>query len=269
MKAASRSFLLLLCLAPCARAANVANFLTLNCLHLGWNGPALKNTRIRAELARAPSFDAILLQEVMNGADLSAVNPYPRSYIAQSGLLGHSNYKETYAIIIETGAFANVGGQAQYGDTVNFSRPPFGVRLTTRNGGKSLWLIDYHAVFGGSSAVRRAEVARVQTAATAFRDNTRATQIVAGDWNWRGDVAPLSGFGFEVVRPTATFTSLKGNGNWSQAYDHFALFEGGISTISYNGAGASACTVVVPINGTADWRTNASDHVPVYCSFSY
>lgn len=241
--------------------AATADFVTLNALHYGWSTTQVKEQTIKSVWANIQNLQGIFLQEVMPGANLSAIMPHPNFFICESPApLGYGTYKEKYAILVNPALTAAISSCLPYPDPTysDFSRPPLGAGITTSAGGKDLWIIDYHAVFGKSITARKKEISQVKAAVLWFQQQKSAAVIVAGDWNLRGNVPPMDAW---TVEPRTLLTSLNQSGNWSQAYDHFVLF--GNASFPNN-----PCNYYLP--GTQQsWRKDVSDHVPVHCKIDY
>jgi hypothetical protein len=222
-------------------------------------------------------FDVNLLQEVMKTANLADVTPSkppPGDFVFQdSELKGQSSYKERYAVIYKSVLSAQQG-DAMYGDLSNrkkFSRAPSGSLLKTPSG-HLIWFVDFHAIFGKSVGVRRAEAQEMKTAYEEFMDanlwGDATGVVIAGDWNLGADDRAFD----NLKSISTTFqvtpnmkTSLTRNGDPSEPYDHFAT-DGTKIKIS-----VATCGLVDLQPGVTPkyFRTNVSDHRGVTCTITF
>lgn len=244
-----------------------------NTLHL--SASARGQTKRDYFKAQNATFDVSLLQEVMktaNLADVTPSTPAPGDFVFQDSILkGASSYKERYAVIYKSVLSAEQGN-AMYGTLTNakrFSRSPAGSLLKTPSG-HLIWFVDFHAIFGKSVGVRRAEAQEMKTAYTEFMDadmwGDPTGVVIAGDWNLSADDRAFD----QLKSISTTFqvmpnmdTSLTRTGNPSEPYDHFATDGTKIKL--------SACQLVALANGrNAAWfRTNVSDHRGVSCTITF
>jgi hypothetical protein len=264
-----------ICLAALQTGTDAAtlSISTQNTLHLSASARgAFKRTTFKAQNAK---FDVSLLQEVMktaNLADVTPSTPAPGDFVFQdSELKGASSYKERYAVIYKSVLSAQQGN-AMYGGLSNakkFSRSPSASLLKTTSG-DLIWFVDFHAIFGKSVGVRRAEAQEMKTAYEEFMDadiwGDAKGVVIAGDWNLDADDSAFN----KLKSISTTFqvmpnmdTSLKKNGDPSEPYDHFAT-DG--TKIKLSGCGL----VDLPAGTTPRWfRTNVSDHRGVTCTITF
>ena len=257
--------------------------LSQNTLHLGWGkvpyqtnkNAYLFNTVIRTN-PNPPVFDVVILQEVMQQANLAALSQQflPGAYtVVQTPALGPGNYKETYGFLVRVAAqgytccniIPKPTGQTYHTYTGGgFSRPPSGVLVQSAN--NTTWVINYHAMFGAVGA-RRTEVSKVALAVPQFQAlpmgnpaNQYPRYVVGGDWNF-----PISDQVFAYIngqlggnlngQPTG-LTSIKPRGvGLSSSYDHFLWDTTRV---------VCANPLVMPDNGSLPtFRTTFSDHLGV------
>jgi hypothetical protein len=202
-----------------------------NCLHLNNDGSATGVAKREYLQKQNEDYDVTLLQEVMSTANLGDVEPGTHR-ILPSGLKGHSSYQEKYAVVYRTATvMPALPGTTltDYPDAAHeFSRPPSGALLRLVNTpARLVWFVDYHAVFGNNSSVRKAEVAAAAKVYNYFRHTQGQTQhvVIGGDWNLSATDAAFTNLrnvapGMDI-KPNIP-TSLKRNGAFSKNYDHFA-----------------------------------------------
>jgi hypothetical protein len=155
----ARPLLVSLAVMLCATVAPAQTLFSLasqNCLHLGWGNAAYQQSK-EAQLETVfANYNVIVLQEVMAHADLSRVTPGGYVFLL-SGLQGPGSYKEAYGFLASS--TRNLSPSVYYTDVNGFSRPPVGILVEA--GGIVTWVVDYHAVYGSSIGVRRAEVSNI------------------------------------------------------------------------------------------------------------
>lgn len=234
---------------------------SLNTLHLGQGRVPYQQNKEPILKALFAGYDVILLQEVMRQANLANVTP-GTYYVIATPVQGPTTYKEAYAFLMRPGmvAAANVA----YLSTVpGYARPPAGVLLGAQ--GKWTWFIDYHAVYGRTIGVRRAEVSNTKRVYQAFQATTvngQKTQraVMAGDWNLAANdpVFQTLAVGWPIrVLPTMA-TSLKANGQPSQPYDHFLW-----DATAVNVTNPALIPVPAPPGSLQGWRKQVSDHLGI------
>lgn len=261
------TLLALTALAPPAQAGSF-KLLSQNTLHLGWRGHDEKLPRLRQAFT---GYDVILLQEVMRDAPVGAVVPTLGSYVfATTPLKGSSTYKEAYVFIIRREITYTPFDPPNLES--DFSRPPAGVLLHLDK--TSIWVVNYHAVYGKRKAERQREVRKMADIYTSFQSHliggrAHPRVILAGDWNLPGRdpaFADLRSKGMNMqVLPDAP-TSLKTNGAPSQAYDHFVWDQ---NLVSLNNCRVVQATAVDPNCNGRCWRSRVSDHLGVTCDVSF
>lgn len=236
-----------------------------NTLHYGWGGAKPTKEKALRQQFENELADVIVLQEVMNDTRLSKLVPNNGQYtILTSNLKGRGGYLEMYAFIIDDDL--EPADLYDYTDSNNdFSRPPSGVMLQPQSG-EPTWVLDYHAIFGKSIGVRRAEAAAMVDVVRAFEatkvNGIKTDRIViGGDWNLpttdKG-FAALKGIGYDGA--PNVLTSLTPKGQPSSAYDHF-FFDSGEVTVSNEQR-------ITPANKLW-WRQNVSDHMGISCEVTY
>jgi hypothetical protein len=254
--------------------------LSQNTLHLGWgkdpNKQAAKNTYLFNTVIKPANFDVVILQEVMEQANLATLTTQflPGTYnVVQTQALGPGNYKETYGFLVRVptpgNACCNIvqtpTGQhyVKYGGS-GFSRPPSGVLVQSPS--NSTWVINYHAMFGAVGA-RRTEVSKVAAVIPQFQAFAMGNPgqlypryIVGGDWNF-----PVTDAAFQYINTTlggnlnvqpTVLTSIKPKGvGLSSSYDHFLW---NTTLVTCNNPAA------MPDNGSLPtFRLTFSDHLGV------
>ncbi|HLO74941.1 MAG TPA: endonuclease/exonuclease/phosphatase family protein [Magnetospirillum sp.] len=257
------AFALSLVLLPVSARAEFC-MLTQNGLHLGQGKPDYRDTK-RQEFQRIfRDYDVVTLQEVMDPDEPARLAPAGFSATV-SAAKGASTYKEHYAVLTRDDAIT-VLDAADYPDDGSFARPPFGVAVQDKHGGR-FWLVDIHAIFGkGGVGPRRLEVAAMAEvlahyAARLLPDgSTVARVVVAGDWNLPASdhsFADLSAMSAGLAVAPNVKSSLNGQGAYSSPYDHFL----------WNATATSVAFADEPRDtgglDTALYRTTLSDHVGV------
>lgn len=273
----------LLVIAAHQSASAQFTLLSQNTLHLGWGGAqAAKNTYMFNQVIGVPpNFDVVILQEVMQQANLAAITNgflLPGTYtVVQTLPLGPGNYKETYGFLVRVAA-GGVGccnivqtptGQNFHTYTGGgFSRPPSGVLIQEPNNNVT-WVINYHAMFGAVGA-RRTEVSNVAPAILQFQAlnmgnpvNQYPRYVVGGDWNFPvtdqafTNIANTLGGGANVNVQPAVLTSIKRGGvGMSSSYDHFLWDSNRVTCINW-------AVMPVPGGNLPVFRTTFSDHLGV------
>ena len=257
LRGASLAVCLLVLLTPLAEAATF-RFVSQNCLHLGWAGfTPTKETTLALNFATA---QVVVLQEVMAATAMATVTPVGTYTTVVSPLKGNAGYKEIYGFIIDS--FLQPTAVYDYPDTASdFMRPPSAVLLQPGGGNQSTWVVNYHAIWGKSSSVRRAEVGKIGNTVNWFTAQTTPVVnrvIIGGDWNLNGTNAAfgaITGMGYTVAPNTKT--SLGKAGTFSQPYDHCV----------YNVT--VTATGLMPFVSGPWWRANVSDHLGIYCDVTY
>ncbi len=271
--AAGLLFMLLLALTAARPAAADENTLTVssqNTLHLSDSQRGKEKRKwVKAQNA---NYDVNLLQEVMKSAKLNDVKP--GSYVFQdTGLKGLSSYKERYAIFYKSVLTAENGGTKMVDldktTAKKFARPPSGT-LINDGEGNLIWFIDFHAIFGKSIQLRRAEATAMATAYTAFKDTDTWGEcdgvVIGGDWN-----LPATDTGFKKLKAINQGhmdivpdikTSLTKAGALSEKYDHFVVDDELIDITDCD---------YTPLNGKSrSWfRKNVSDHLGITCTITF
>ena len=257
--------------------------LSQNTLHLGWGKAPYqlnKNTYLFNQILIPGNFDVVILQEVMQQANLATITAgfMPGTYnVVQTVPLGPGTYKETYGFLVRVPAGGNAcctivqtptGQNSHTYIGGGFSRPPTGVLVQPPNNNVT-WVINYHAMFGNVGQ-RRTEVSRVAPAILQFQalnmGNPAAQYpryVVGGDWNFPvtdqafTNIANTLGGGANVqVQPTG-LTSIKPRGvGMSSSYDHF-LWDSNLVTC------ANYAVMAVPGGNLPNFRLTFSDHVGV------
>lgn len=235
---------------------------SLNTLHLGQGKAPYQQNKEAILKQLFASFNVVVLQEVMQQANVGNVTPGSHAFVV-TPVQGPGTYKEAYAFLVDT-RIAVAGNAAVITGVGGYSRPPAGVLLN--NGGVWTWVIDYHAVYGRSIGVRRAEVSRSQAVYQGFQTlpvngTAYPRAVMAGDWNLGAQDPVFQGFvagGWPILVQPAALTSLKRNGGLSQPYDHF-LWDRTAVTV--------ANPLVIPVpNPPATglgWRQQVSDHLGI------
>jgi hypothetical protein len=258
-----------------------------NTLHLGWGRDQYytnKNTYLTTSVVNktTPNYDVAILQEVMNGNELTTLYPSPGQFLVIStDFQGASTYREAYSFLVRIATLTNTCCSVTKATASNasvsvyngggFSRPPAAI-LVNNNGGET-WVIDYHAIFG-KIGDRRTEVAKMSAVVPYFQGldvgsgtgHEVARYIVGGDWNF-----PVDDSVFTTIRSKLTntvqvlpngLTSLKRDGGLSSSYDHF-LWD------TATGVNATtAPSVVEPPGGKSrkQFRDSFSDHLGIKIS---
>jgi hypothetical protein len=258
-----------------------------NALHLGWGdskGAAwvtAKYQYLRNQIIA--NYDVTLVQEVMGKAAVASMNlPATHNAFPPAGtpwtLKGYSSYKESY-LLVANGNNVNVICQHyyQYPNEMDaglpvktFIRSPDIALVKTPAAVNPTWLINYHALWGGSSKVPRVAEARalkrwVQNTLIAQTPNTTVAGcpaalgivnrvVIGADWNLeQGEVlqifqeAPAFG-GVSVTPNTNTTIGSKAPFNLSSGYDHFVF----INIVT--AAGGNPVGALIPLN--APFNTN-------------
>jgi hypothetical protein len=243
-----------------APAAAQFSLASQNCLHLGQGPVAYQQNKEAILRGVFGNYDVTVLQEVMAQANVGNVTPGSHYFVA-TAVQGPTTYKEAYAFLVRTGlnvattAITGVGG---------YARPPAGILLGA--GGAWTWVIDYHAVYGRSIAVRRAEVGRTQAVYQGFQalvvnGQTFRRAVMAGDWNLGAQDVVFQQFaigGWPINVLPAARTSLKRNGGPSQPYDHFLWDTTAVTVVT-----TQVIAVPNPPGSTLGWRQQVSDHLGI------
>jgi hypothetical protein len=136
--------------------------------------------------------------------------------------------------------------------------------------GEYVWFIDFHAIWGKSASLRKAEataMADVYKYFAALKVNgiTSDKIVMGGDWNLGANDS-----GFDALKRLNTNsvevtpnmkTSLTKAGQPSEAYDHFVAEKKTLSS----------CELTpIPLSKPGKWwRDNVSDHRGVRCKYTY
>jgi hypothetical protein len=235
---------------------------SLNTLHLGQGSTAYQDNKQQILAQLFSTFDVIVLQEVMAQADLAQVTPGSHFFVT-TPLQGPGTYKEAYAFLVRTG-LAVASGAALITPVAGYSRPPAGILVG--DAGVWTWIIDYHAVYGRTIGVRRAEVSRTRAVyqgfqATAVNGQTFARAVMAGDWNLGAQdraFQDLARGGWPLAVQPMSRTSLKRNGGLSQPYDHFVW-----DTTALSLGNTQVIAVPNPPGSQLGWRQQVSDHLGI------
>lgn len=238
--------------------------LTQNGLHLGQGKPDYRIAKRQGFQRIFQDYDVVVLQEVMDPDEPARLAPAGFD-AAISAAKGKSSYREHYAVLTRRDA-VQVLDAADYPDMAEeFARPPFGVAIQDRDGGR-FWLVDIHAVFGkGGAAPRRLEVAamaRVMAhyAGRKLPDGTTIERVLAaGDWN-----LPATDQAFADLAASAGLwaapnikTSLNAQGVYSSAYDHI-VWDRAVLAVDFSDDPRDSGGLA-----TDDYRDTLSDHVGV------
>jgi hypothetical protein len=255
--------------------------LSQNTLHLGWGKVPYqtnKNAYLYNNIIGAATYDVVILQEVMQQANLAALTTQflPGSYnVVQTAPLGPGSYKETYGFLVRVPTLGNTccnitptpTGQNSHTYTGGgFSRPPSGVLVQAPNN-TTTWVINYHAMFGQVGA-RRTEVSRVAAVITQFQALNMGNPaqlypryVVGGDWNFPANDQAFTNIrnnfplGNIMVQPTGLTSIKRGGVGLSSSYDHFLWDATLITCIN---------PAVMPDNGSLPiFRQTFSDHLGV------
>jgi hypothetical protein len=248
----------LLVLSPSGAEAATFRFVSQNCLHLGWAGfTPTKEATLTTNFGTA---QVVVLQEVMAATAMGTVTPIGTYTALVSPLKGNAGYQEIYGFLVDS--FFQPSAVYNYPDTnSDFMRPPSAVLLQPGGGNQSTWVVNYHAIWGKSSSVRRAEVSKIGNTVTWFTAQTNPSVnrvIIGGDWNLNGTNAAfgtITGMGYTIAPNVKT--SLGKNGTFSQPYDHC------VYNVAVTGTG------LMPFVSGPWWRTNVSDHLGIYCDVTY
>ncbi|MEM6455010.1 MAG: endonuclease/exonuclease/phosphatase family protein [Acidobacteriota bacterium] len=254
-------------IAWCLASAASAQFTlaSLNCLHLGQGSAAYQANKEAILQPLFANYDVVVLQEVMRQANLGSVTPGAYNFIV-TPVQGPGTYKEAYAFLVRN-AYTVSNNTATLTNVAGFARPPAGILLDV--GGQWTWIIDYHAVYGRSISVRRAEVQNIQLVYQGFQTTmvngvAYPRAVVAGDWNLGANDPVFQGFvagGWPIsVQPTVQ-TSLKRNGGLSQPYDHFLW-----DTTAVMVTAPQVIPMPTPPGSDAAWRQQVSDHLGIECT---
>jgi hypothetical protein len=245
---------------------------SLNCLHLGWGKQTYQQNKATILGNVFGQYDVIILQEVMARADVGSVTPGSH-YNIVTATQGPGSYKEAYAFLLRTTIPVAPLNTYFTTNVAGFSRPPAGVLVGA--GGQCTWVVDYHAVFGSSIGVRRAEVANMQQVYQSFQGTTVNGStcnrvVIGGDWNLAANdqvFQNLYAHGWLINVQPNTQTSLKRNGTLSQPYDHF-LWDTAVTGVG--GAqlvtNAQVIPVPTPPGSGQGWRNQVSDHLGISCN---
>lgn len=269
-----------------------------NTLHLGQDSRAVpgyiaaKNQFIQ-QLATWPGSTLphlTFLQEVMSAASETAIQP-PGGIVFFGALKGNTSYLERYGVIavndagnhltvlcrIDTAALVSAG--------FTMARPPDATLIRDSSVSATpqlIWFLNFHAIFGSGTAVRRAEaaeighiVARLRSGPPAGCAQTTQNVVVMGDWNLSGtdraftDLARNAGFVRPRVSPNVA-TSLNSAGRRASAYDHFVWDDSlvqvtlaNLPSQPYCGTTASVTGGVIVPSSLLSFRRNCSDHLGV------
>lgn len=209
--------------------------LTQNGLHLGQGKPEYRAAKRDGFRRVFQDYDVVALQEVMDPDEPARLAPEGFDATV-SAAKGKSAYREHYAVLTRRAA-VRVLDAADYPDADgDFARPPFGVAVEDRDGGR-FWLVDIHAVFGKGAPERRLEVAAIPAviahyAARPLADgSTIGRVVVAGDWNLAADDGAFAALPGLTVAPNVR-TSLNREGRYSSPYDH-VLWNGGVLNVDF------------------------------------
>ena len=233
-----------------------------NCLHLGWGQEVPQQNKKDILQKLFTNFDVVVLQEVMAQANLANVTPGNHTFIVTAPQ-GPGTYKEAYGFLLRKSLTT---ASTMTSTVPGFSRPPVGILLQA--GGNWTWVIDYHAVYGHSIAMRRAEVSRIQLVYQGFQTTVVNGQIfpravIGGDWNLAANDQTFQNFilgGWPInVQPTNR-TSLKRNGGPSQPYDHFLWDPTAVVVTNW-----TLIPVPDPPGSDLAWREQVSDHLGIAC----
>lgn len=237
-----------------------------NCLHLGQGRQPYQQNKEPILSGVFANFDVVVLQEVMAQANVGNVTPGTHYYIA-TPVQGPTTYKEAYAFLINNAIPVVPANSYAVTGTAGFARPPAGVLVVI--GGVCTWVVDYHAVYGRSIGVRRAEVNRIPQVYQGFQGTvvngaTCDRVVIGGDWNLAANDPVFQNFitnGWAIgVQPVAK-TSLKRNGGLSQPYDHF-LWD---TATTVNVVNPLVIPVPTPPGTPQGWRNQVSDHLGIAC----
>lgn len=257
--------------------------LSQNTLHLGWGAVPYqtnKNNYMFNNVIGVPAnFDVVILQEVMQQANLAALtNQFlPGTHnVVQTAPLGPGSYKETYGFLVRVPTQANAccnitptpTGQNSHTYTgAGFSRPPSGVLVQAPN--NTTWVINYHAIYGSVPA-RLAEVSRVAAVILQFQGLNMGNPgqpypryVVGGDWNFPAADQAFTNItngllpGVNIMVLPTVLTSIKRGGvGMSQPFDHF-LWDANVVTCN------GAAVMPVPGGNLPVFRQTFSDHLGV------
>ena len=232
----------------------------------------------------AAEVDVVVMQEVMkpdypclkgvNDKDVDLKLP-PNFQYATSDAKGKTSYIEYYGILHRTGNGANSFSKPTIADLGvfddDYARPPFAALFkVTGNDAKScnVWIVDFHAVFGNTIGLRRAEARAMERVYQHLRALKTGAVLIVGDWNLDADD---DAFGWVKTNANQgsidpdVQTSLTRAGTPSSAYDHAVWHTVPIvvkkilplanpTTWTYNGG------------NSATWRDTVSDHLGVRLS---
>jgi endonuclease/exonuclease/phosphatase family metal-dependent hydrolase len=225
-------------------------------------------TELATQMAQA---DIILIQEWMLATTPCTGNntALPGTYTWRvEGPYGKSTYKEYYTFLYTTtarsgGPTVRLLSPAAQESQVTYMRPPyahlFEITPNATTTKKTVWVVNFHAVWGKAVKQRRDEATNITTFYTYLRKvqattGTLNNVIIGGDWN-----LATTDTGFDALKLAnasviqTDLTSLNRTGGLSQSYDHFVIsptvVTSGLTTI---GGGAAAT-----------WRTTVSDHLGI------
>lgn len=277
---------------PQAAMAVTVNFIaqTQNVLRFG-HGGRLQN-QCNAIDAISKEVDLIVMQEVMadgypclagnNKKHVNGAIPTDFTY-GTSGKKGRSSYVEYYGFLSRVGG-SKSGGPAislnvasnmdfspQYSQTL--IRPPYAFLydVTDRTTGAtcSVWIANFHAIFGKSIGDRRGEAMFMKNIFNALANTPHPVTknwvpvLILGDWNL---AANDRGFGWisspnvAIIQPNIK-TSLTASGNPSSEYDHG--IQSNTAQISVAAAGTPSPLWTYPQQPWQNWRRTFSDHLGV------
>lgn len=236
--------------------------LTQNGLHLGQGQPGYREAKRQGFRRIFQDYDVVNLQEVMDPEEPARLAPAGFAATVSTAR-GASTYREHYAVLTRR-ATMRVLDAADYPDADGvFARPPFGVAVEDRDGGR-YWVVDIHAVFGkGGLAPRRLEVAAMARVLAHYAvrqlpdGSTIGRVVAAGDWNLPAADRAFALLPAGLVAAPDLPTSLNAQGDYASPYDHF-LWNATVMSVDFAAEPRDTGGLE-----TTPYRATLSDHVGV------
>ncbi len=272
----SLALALALALPGLADAGSYLRVISWNTRHAGWSGETNWTTyanQMWKDFGNSASagngFDVAFLQEVMYSGSaasltsaLESVSGYDWSYKVTSAI-GRSSYKERYVVIYRTDRVSLLSHYKWSDSGDRFEREPQIVKLRHKQTNADYTFINWHTIWGTTSQ-RKAEIEYIDNVFRSIQNGSTADEdvILLGDhnrnatsayWNQLKNTSPA------VTYKVNSDTTLNSSCNYANPYDHF-WFQSSYVT-EYSSSGRDY------ISNRCNFRSNASDHAPVWAKF--
>lgn len=266
----------LLGMANVAWAGAYLRVLSWNTLHAGWSGQtdwagyaAQAWNDFGSTASAANGVDLIFAQEVMYAesagsiaAALTALSGFTWNYNVTAPI-GRSSYKERYSVFWRTDRVQLLSSTVWVDTGDVFEREPQIVKVRHIQTGADYTFINWHTIFGDTTAVRQAEIAAIASVFSSVQSGSSSDQdvILLGDHN-RDATSPwwnnLTGLSPTVSYRVNELTSLNASCGYANRYDHFWFQSTYVTEYSSSGRDYAADLCVL---------RELSDHAPIWSQF--